>query len=123
LNLVDTSVWIDHFRSGNEVLSGLLEAEQVVMHPFVIGELAMGFLPENRAVLSQLGRLPQVTVVAVGDMLRFIETNGLYGRGIGYIDAHLLASLRITPGVRLWTADRRLKNVASAFDLDAKLTN
>ncbi len=93
------------------------------MHPFVIGELAMGYVPEGRVVLSQLARLPQVTIVAVGDMLRFIEVNSLYGRGIGYIDAHLLASLRITPGVRLWTADRRLRDVASTFDLDAKLTN
>ncbi len=121
--LVDTSVWIEHLRAGNDRLAHLLETEQVVMHPFVLGELALGNFRGGRGVLTILGELPQLTVPDLDEVLHFIEANRLYGRGIGYVDAHLLAAVRITPGTRLWALDRPLKEIASSFDLDAKLTS
>ena len=105
--LVDTSIWIDHLRQSNEKLVRLLGAGQVLAHPYVIGELALGNLRNRRAVLDALQGLPQATVATDDEVLHFIETNALFGIGIGYIDAHLLAALRLSPGTRLWTRDKR----------------
>lgn len=116
--LVDTSIWVDHLRSGNEALSTLLNAGMVLMHPFVAGELALGAWPERRAVLGALSDLPRSEVATNAEVLDFIERHGLYGRGVGYVDVHLLAAARLTAGCALWTADRRLHGVACSLGLD-----
>lgn len=106
--LVDTSVWIDHLRHGDVELMRLLNTGQVLTHRFVIGELALGRLQNRNVVLTTLQNLPQVTVASDEEVLHFIENHALFGRGIGYIDAHLLAAVRLSPGALLWTRDKRL---------------
>lgn len=106
--LVDTSIWIDHWRSGNERLTRLLEASQVLVHPFVVGELALGNLLHRQQVLNALQDLPQATSATDVEVLGFIDQAALAGSGIGYIDAHLLAAVRLTAGAQLWTRDKRL---------------
>jgi predicted nucleic acid-binding protein len=115
--LVDTSVWVEHLRKGDNGLAGLLDAGRVLTHPFVIGELALGDLRQRAMVLSALSDLPQATMAADAEVLHFIDQNALFGRGVGYIDAHLLAALRLTPGARLWTNDKSLRSVAADLDL------
>lgn len=90
--LVDTSVWIDHLRAGDEGLIALLSGNQVLTHPFVIGELACGNLANRREVLRLLGDLPKAPVATHAEVLFFIEQHALMGRGIGYVDAHLIAA-------------------------------
>jgi hypothetical protein len=110
--LVDTSVWVDHLRGGNPVLAEFLEQNRVVMHPMVLGELACGNL-RNRGQLLQLWQqLESLQVVSHDEALYFIEQNGLMGKGIGYVDVHLLASTAIAAGVKLWTRDKRLVCIA-----------
>lgn len=106
--LVDTSIWIDHLRQRDERLSKLLNQGMVLAHPFVIGELALGSLQNRAAILGALQDLPQAPVATEGEVLSFIEQNALYSIGIGYIDAHLLAAVRLSPGATLWTRDKRL---------------
>lgn len=117
--LVDTSVWVAHLRGRDAVLAGLLESGQVLAHPFVTGELALGNLRGRDAVLGALQSLPQATVAADGEVLRFINGNALAGSGIGYIDAHLLAAARLTPGTSLWTRDQSLAAAAKKLGLAA----
>ena len=111
--LVDTSVWIDHLRAGEEELVALLNSARVLSHPFVVGELACGNLRHRDEVLTLMGELPQITVATDAEVLYFIEQHGLMGRGIGYIDAHLLAAVSLASPARLWTRDRRLAAVAA----------
>lgn len=106
--LVDTSVWVDHLRRGDAGLARLLDSGQVLTHAFVIGELALGQLQQRDAVLGALSALPQTEPALDREVLHFIAAEGIAGRGIGYIDAHLLASVRLTPGSTLWTRDKRL---------------
>ncbi|MBB1076852.1 type II toxin-antitoxin system VapC family toxin [Rhodoferax sp. 4810] len=106
--LVDTSIWIDHWRNGDERLSRLLEAGQVLVHPFVVGELGLGNLRHRQQVLTALQDLPQATTATDAEVMGFIDHAALAGSGIGYIDAHLLAAVRLTPGTQLWTRDKRL---------------
>jgi predicted nucleic acid-binding protein len=113
--LVDTSVWIDHLKSGDDGLAALLHRGRVLMHPFVLGELALGSLRQRGVVLSSLADLPSATAASDAEVLVFIETAGLSGTGIGYVDAHLLASLRLTNGASLWTRDKRLSKVYEAL--------
>ncbi|MFZ2973540.1 MAG: type II toxin-antitoxin system VapC family toxin [Ferribacterium limneticum] len=115
--LVDTSIWIDHLRQRDERLSKLLNQGQVLAHPFVIGELALGSLQNRTAILGALQDLPQAPVATEGEVLSFIEQNALYGIGIGYIDAHLLAAVRLSPGATLWTRDKRLLAAATSLGL------
>lgn len=110
--LADTSVWIGHFRGGEPGLALLLQEGRVVMHSFVLGELALGNFRNRAQVLGDLAALPMVIVAMEAEVMRFIETERLYGVGVGYVDAHLLAAVRLTPGVRLWTRDKRLGVVA-----------
>jgi predicted nucleic acid-binding protein len=110
--LVDTSVWVDHLRAGDEVLAGLLDAGRVLAHPFVVGELALGNLRQRDLILSALKDLPQAGVATDREVLHFVDQHLLFGLGIGYIDAHLLAAIRLTAGARLWTRDKRLKGAA-----------
>jgi predicted nucleic acid-binding protein len=115
--LVDTSVWIDHLRSGEPALVTALEGGQVLMHPYVLGELACGNLKNRREVLRLLGDLPSAPTATDPEVLDFIERRALMGRGIGYIDVHLLASTVLEGVARLWTRDRRLDEVAAELDL------
>lgn len=115
--LVDTSVWVDHLRKGSARLNSLLLNAAVSVHPFVIGELACGNLHDRNRVLSLLGDLPASKVAREQEVLFFIEQNDLMGRGIGYIDAHLLASVSLSSPSRLWTVDRELHKVAVQLGL------
>lgn len=115
--VVDTSVWIDHLRTSDAALSRLLEAGQVLVHPFVIGELALGNLKNRSAVIGLLQELPRTPVATDEEVLQFIDRQGLFGLGIGYIDAHLLAATKLTAGSVLWTRDKRLQAVASRLGL------
>jgi hypothetical protein len=121
LILVDTSVWVGHLRDGDAVLADLLERGLVLVHPFVIGELALGSLRRRAAVLGALMDLPRANVASDGEVLDFIDRGQLYNRGIGYVDAHLLAASRLTPDASLWTRDRKLAAVAQALRLSARI--
>lgn len=115
--LVDTSVWVDHLRAGDEGLIALLGENRVVTHPFVIGELACGNLRNRPEVMRLLQDLPRTPVAGDDEVLFFIERHELMGRGIGYIDAHLLAATTLADPARLWTRDKRLAKVASDLKL------
>jgi predicted nucleic acid-binding protein len=115
--LVDTSVWIDHLRRGDQALAAALEAGQVLMHPFIVGELACGNLQRRAEILALLRALPGAPVATDDEALGFIERRELMGRGIGYVDVHLLASAALAATARLWTRDRRLAAVASDLAL------
>jgi predicted nucleic acid-binding protein len=115
--LADTSVWVDHLRAGNARLARLLEDGEVVSHPFVVGELALGNLRQRDTVLDALSGLPQANVATHTEVLHLVREEALFGRGIGYVDAHLLASTRLSPGTHLWTRDRRLRQLAAWLGL------
>lgn len=119
--LVDTSVWVDHLRIGNSDLRGLLESGRVLTHPFVLGELALGNLQQRATILEALQGLPKAKVAEDTEVLRFIDQHRLFGIGIGYVDTHLLAAVRLTPGATLWTFDKRLLAAASQLGLNANL--
>jgi hypothetical protein len=121
--LVDRSVWIEHFRTASAMLSQLLANGEVLGHPFVLGELALGNLRQRDEVLRVLRRLPQATSAAHQEVIQLIDREVLFGRGIGYVDAHLLAAARLTAGSKLWTHDRRLRAVAAQLDLAATLSH
>ena len=114
--LVDTSVWIDHLRRGNENLASLLRAAQVHCHPFVIGELACGNLRRRQEIIALLKNLPEVPLAENGEVLVFVEAHGLMGSGIGWVDAHLLAAAAISNSA-LWTLDRRLAKTAARLGM------
>jgi predicted nucleic acid-binding protein len=115
--LVDTSVWIDHLRKNEVGMRRLLGMGQVLSHPLVIGELAMGSFKRRDLLLSELSDLPSAKIAAHDEVLHFVSRHTLFGSGIGYIDAHLLATARLMPGTLLWTRDRRLLEVASKLGL------
>lgn len=114
--LVDTSVWVDHFHQGTPTLASLLEEESVVMHPFVIGELACGSLKNRKEILQLLSALPGVPVASEAEVLAMIEHRKLMGRGLGYIEMHLIASA-ILSGIRIWSRDHQLAKAAAALKL------
>jgi predicted nucleic acid-binding protein len=111
MTLVDTSVWINHLHDGNQRLSEMLVGGDVVCHPLIVGELACGHLQRRREILALLQALPSVERVADGEILFFIEQHRLFGRGLGLVDIHLLASCKIATAT-LWTMDRQLQKVA-----------
>lgn len=115
--LVDTSVWIDHLSKSDETMYTLLQQRRVLSHPLVIGEIAMGSFRRRNAILAELESLALPVIAEHEEVLRFISNHKLFGLGIGYIDAHLLASVRLTLGTTLWTRDRRLLEVANSFKL------
>tara|TARA_R110000868_G_scaffold148286_1_gene370021 strand:+ start:3996 stop:4367 length:372 start_codon:yes stop_codon:yes gene_type:complete len=117
--LVDSSVWIDHFRHDDPGLSALLNKRQVLTHPFVIGELALGSLRQRDVVLDALRGLPSAQVATDKEVQAFIDQHKLFGIGIGYVDAHLLAGTLLSVGAKLWTRDKRLRNAALRLGLDA----
>jgi len=112
--LVDTSVWIDHFRRGNASLVSALESAEVWCHPFVLGELACGSLQNREEILSLLAALPQAPVATEEEALKLLEMKHLMGKGLGWIDIHLLGSALLA-GIPLWTLDRPLQ--AAAIEL------
>lgn len=110
--LVDTSVWVDHLRRGDARLVDLLERANVVMHPFVVGEIACGSLHDRASILDLLQDLPAVAVAEGDEVLGFIDRHVLHGKGVGYVDVHLLASVALTEGAKIWTRDKKLRLVA-----------
>ena len=119
--LADTSVWIDHFRSGNRDLEKALNQAQIVIHPWIVAELALGSLRDRANTLAMLDLLPQVAVSQTIELRRMIETRHLYNLGIGLTDAHLIASVFLTPPTLLWTRDKKLRKVAEALGIHASL--
>lgn len=115
--LVDSSVWIDHLRRPDARLAAQLGANVVMVHPFVIGELACGTLPNRSILLDQLARLPRAPVASHGEVMGLVERRELAGRGIGWIDVHLLASAMLAGHAQLWTRDKRLQAVAVELGL------
>lgn len=114
--LVDTSVWIEQLRRGSERLQSLLYDEQVLCHPFIIGELACGTLRNRQEILRLLSVLPKALVADHEEVVHLVEGRHLYGRGLGWVDVHLLASSILTR-CPLWTLDKRLKQVAAALKI------
>jgi len=114
--LADTSVWVDLWRHGNPRFARLLEQDRVVVHPFVLGEIALGALTPRAEVLEHLGALETPRLAEHDEVLALIERVPLWGRGIGWVDAHLLASA-LLDRLRLWTLDRRLSRVARELRL------
>jgi predicted nucleic acid-binding protein len=119
--LVDTSVWIDHLRAADQTLVALLETGTVLVHPFVTGELASELLRQRDLILGALQDLPQASVATDREVLHFISLHRLFGLGIGYVDAHLLAAVRLAQDASLWTRDQRLHDVAQQLGLAASL--
>ena len=113
--LVDTSVWVDHFRQHNSALTKLLEADMVLMHPMVLGELACGTPPARAQTLADIERLQPTQQASLREVLDFIDREKLYGLGCGLVDMALLASTLMTPGIALWTLDKRLCALAERF--------
>ena len=114
--LVDTSIWVDHFRKGHSILQFLLEEGQVLIHSFIIGELACGSLKNRNEILRLLSALPCLQTVDHSEVMCLVETKHLFESGIGWIDAHLLASALLSD-CSLWTADRRLRAIAEKLGL------
>lgn len=114
--LADTSVWVDHLRQGSARLGQLLRANEVLTHPFVIGELACGVLQSRAEILRHLGALPEARLADHGEVLHLVESAKLHGRGIGWVDAHLLASALLSR-CSLWTLDKRLSLLASSLGI------
>lgn len=119
--LVDTSVWIDFLRHGDDQLARLLNRSTVLGHPCITGELALGNLRNRTEILSLLRDLPQAVVAEHGEVLHLITDHRLHGHGIGFIDAHLLAAARLTPDATLWTHDKRLARLADRLEVGFEL--
>jgi predicted nucleic acid-binding protein len=115
--LADTSIWIGHFRKTLPALVRALDRREILIHPFVLSEIALGSMKQRGMVLRDLRALPAATVATSDEISAFIEAEKLYGRGIGYVDVGLLVSTRLTPGAKLWTRDTRLAAVASALSI------
>ena len=114
--LVDTSIWVAHLREGSRKLEKLLMDAEVMCHPFIIGELACGNLKNRNEIISLLHSLPMAPTIEFDEFLFFIDQNNLMGKGVGFVDVHLLASAQLT-GIPLWTADKKLKAEADQLEL------
>jgi predicted nucleic acid-binding protein len=117
--LADTSIWIDHFRRSDLRLARFLDRGEIVMHPFVIGELALGFVPKIAEMMEDLRTLPEAMVANSDEILEFIARRKLSGSGVGYVDAHLLAAAALAPETFVWTRDKRLHAAAQSLSLAA----
>lgn len=115
--LVDTSVWVDHLRRGDARLVDLLNRGMVLMHPFIVGEIALGSLTDRALIIESMHALPAAAVAEEAEVLTLIESRALHGGGIGYVDAHLLASVVLMPGTQLWTRDKKLNATAGQLGL------
>ncbi|HEX8766926.1 MAG TPA: hypothetical protein VF714_01075 [Jatrophihabitans sp.] len=120
--LVDTSIWVDHLRRGDPALAGLLMNGQVLCHPAVRGEIALGQLADRAGILGLLGNLPEAVPATHAEVMTLIDARQLWGLGIGYVDGHLLAAVLLTDDdTSLWTRDRRLRSAAQALGRAAEL--
>jgi predicted nucleic acid-binding protein len=119
--LADTSIWIDHFRRSDLRLARLLDRGDVVMHPFVLGELALGYVPRIAEMIEDLRTLPRAIVADTDEVLKFVAHRKLLGSGIGYVDAHLLAAVALASETFLWTRDKRLHTTAQSLSLAAEI--
>jgi len=119
--LADTSVWIDHLRSTKPEMRNLLGRGQIAIHPLVVAELALGSVRDRARTLLYLDLLPPMRVAQIGEVRHMIEAHILYSKGIGLTDAHLISSVLITPGTRLWTLDKRLRAIAESLGIHAIL--
>jgi predicted nucleic acid-binding protein len=117
--LVDTSIWIDHLDHGDPTMRQLLDKKEVLIHPFVVGEIALGTLRERDRAMREFGKLPFTYPLDDNDVIEMIVAHRLHGVGIGYVDAHLLASCLVNRRTWLWTRDRRLANLAALLGRDA----
>ena len=115
--LADTSVWIDFLRRGNPEMKNSLSRGQIVMHPFIVAEIALGSLRHRRKRLNELEALLEARVARLSEVRHMIETRSLNAKGIGLVDAHLLASCLMTPGTQLWTLDSAMRRVARALGI------
>jgi predicted nucleic acid-binding protein len=115
--LVDTSLWIDHLHHTLPALAGALQRKGVLMHPFIVGEIACGSVKKRNEVLEFFAELPRAAVATHEEVMALIESRQLMGRGINYVDAHLLASAALTAEAKLWTRDKRLHDIAVQLDL------
>ncbi|SNX29079.1 hypothetical protein SAMN06295945_1443 [Polynucleobacter meluiroseus] len=115
--LVDTSVWVSHFRNSNQGLIDLLDYDSVLVHPMVMAEIGCGTPPARQSTLSDLAALQQPQLPSLPEVMDFIEREKLYGQGCGIVDMILLASTLITPGAELWTLDKHLSSIAESFEV------
>ena len=116
--LVDTSVWVDHFRHGNAQLVHLLNATEVCMHPMIVGELACGNLAHRKKILNLLQNLELVPEASHSEVMYLLDAHNLMGRGVGFVDLHLLSSSLLSSNTALWTLDRRLAMIASELKVN-----
>ncbi len=116
--VVDTVIWIDHFHHRNDKLAELMDERLALMHPYVLGEIALGSLRDRSAVIAIAGKLPRPPVAEPAEVLNLIASAGLAGSGIGYVDAHLIASTILTSNGALWTRDKRLQAAAERLTID-----
>ena len=119
--LVDTAIWVDHIRRPDTNLFRLLNSELVLIHPFVVGEIALGKIKNLGLFLANVGKLPKALVAHPTEVLEFIKNCDIAGSGIGYVDVHLAASTVLTPEARLWTRDKKLRAVAERLSIAAAL--
>ena len=119
--LVDTSIWIDYLRQGDPLLVEQLNQQQILMHGMILGELAIGNFKNRQLLLNRWQALPLIQSATDAQVLQFLETHELMGRGIGWIDLHLLTATALTDGVKLWTRDKRLKTIAETLNLATQL--
>ncbi len=117
--LVDTSVWVDHFRAAEPQLVALLSQTQALTHPCVIGEIALGGLKQRAQILRDLGNLPMAQIASHAELMAFIDARRLASTGVSYVDACLLAATTLTPGAVLWSRDKALKTQASRLGIAA----
>jgi predicted nucleic acid-binding protein len=115
--LADTSIWVDHLRNPNLEMRKLLLRGQIVMHPFIVAEIALGSLHNRRKILDELDTLLELRVARIHEVRHMIEAHALYSKGIGLTDAHLIASCLMTPGTQLWTRDTDMEKVARAVGI------
>ena len=119
--LADTSIWVDYLRSRNPEMQKRLSRGQIVMHPFIVAEIALGSLRNRRQRLEEMEALLEVRVAQLNEVRHMIEAHALYSKGIGLTDAHLIASCLLTPGTQLWTRDGAMENVAKALGIPVNL--
>ncbi|MGD0801320.1 MAG: type II toxin-antitoxin system VapC family toxin [Terracidiphilus sp.] len=119
--LADTTIWIDHLNNGDREFERRLNHQEIVMHPFVAGELALGPLPDRKRTILFLDGLPRARVAQQSEVRYMIEAYALHNRGIGLIDAHLIAAVLLNPGTVLWTRDGNLRKIAIRLKMDAHL--